>query len=88
MERIFPIKSKTIMTRQEDTFYNPNNPRTTSYGLETLRVDGPKIWNLVPLTIKEMCSLNQFKMTIKCWSPVIYPCRMCKTYIPNLGFIN
>ena len=33
-------------TRSKWSFYNPSNPRTVNYGLESLRSLGPKIWNL------------------------------------------
>ena len=49
---------------------------------------GPKIWNLVPNNIKDSETLNIFKSKIKMWVPEKCPCRLCKTYIPGVGFIE
>ena len=46
-----------------------------------------KIWNKIPNEIKEACSLTVFKSKIKKWVPEGYPCRLCKTYVGQVGFI-
>ena len=48
---------------------------------------GPKIWNLVPNEIKESESLNALKFKIKRWVPAGCPCRICKIYFGQVGFI-
>ena len=48
---------------------------------------GPKIWDLVPAEMKFLDSLSQFKTAIKCWKTGNCPCRICKTYISQVGFI-
>ena len=74
-------------TRLQSHFYNPTNPKKVFSGLETLRVLGPKIWNLVPGDIKKSSSVSIFKDKIKTWVPTHCPCRICKIYAANLGFI-
>ena len=49
---------------------------------------GPKIWDIVPLELKELTSVVGFKKCIKEWKPKNCPCRLCKMYISNLGFIT
>ena len=88
MDNVFPIKYNSIATRANVVFYNPDNPKTSVYGQETLRELGPKIWNLLPDNFKELPTLNEFKLSIRKWSPSKCPCRLCKTYIPELGFID
>ena len=39
-------------------------------------------------TIIKSTSLNDYKMRVKAWVPDNCPCRLCKTYIPELGFAN
>ena len=56
-------------------------------GSETLRILGPKIWGLIPKNIKVTPSLITFKSLITKWSIQGCPCRICKEYIPNLGYI-
>ena len=45
-------------TRSKSSFYNPSNPKTVIYGLETLRFLGPKIWNMIPSDLKGIPSLR------------------------------
>ena len=61
--------------------------RTVNNGLETIRYRGPITWNLVPNKIKQSKSLSVFKEKIKDWKPQGCTCRLCKTYIPRLGFL-
>ena len=62
--------------------------KTTYYGSESISFLGPKIWELVPQEIKNSSSVAIFKRRIKTWIPVSCPCRLCRDYIPNLGFVN
>jgi hypothetical protein len=61
--------------------------RTVNYGIETLRFRGPVVWNLIPDNIKASKSLESFKCDIVNWKPQGCSCRLCKDYIPNLGYI-
>ena len=61
--------------------------RTVNKGLETIRYRGPKTWELVPIEIKHSKSLSAFKKKIKDWKPLGCDCRLCKTYIKDLGYI-
>ena len=74
-------------TRSKLNFYNPSNPKTVKYGLETLRNLGPKLWGMVPTDIRESQSLSAFKNNIKKWVPQNCPCRLCKTFVQQLGFL-
>ena len=46
------------------------------------------MWNKVPENIKSFELLNVFKSKIKYWIPNHCSCRICKTYIGQVGFIN
>ena len=74
-------------TRSNSRFYNHYNPKTVNYGLETLRSIGPKIWNMIPENIRNAASIKYFKAQIKKWVPLNCPCRLCKSYIPSLGYL-
>ena len=78
------VSSSTCLHNQ---FYNPFNPKKVNTGLETVRALGPKIWNLVPDEIRKSPSLSTFKEKIKKWVPLNCPCRLCKHYVKDLGFI-
>ena len=62
--------------------------RTVKFGTETISYRGPQIWNLIPERLRTLETLNKFKKEIKTWKCDAYPCRMCKTYIQRVGFIN
>ena len=60
--------------------------RTEHYGRNSLTYFGPLIWRSLPIEIKNSESLTKFQTLIKRWKPVC-PCKLCKTYIPELGFL-
>ena len=71
-----------------------NNPdfavpivKSVHKGLESLSYLGPKIWELLPLEIKETDSFSQSKARIKKWNPQNCPCFLCKIYLLSVGFV-
>ena len=51
-------------TRSGSSFYNFHNPRTTTFGLQSISCLGPKIWEILPKEIQLSPSLSQFKNSI------------------------
>ena len=86
-QRIIPKDSVICGLRCQSDFYNHVNPKNVHYGLETLRSLGPKIWNILPESIKSSATLSLFKRNIKTWIPLKCPCRLSKTFLPGIGFI-
>ena len=86
MRLIFP--TKIGIKYPWNNIFQTFNVRTVSWGTETLSHLGPKIWNLIPLELKKLRTLSKFKKSIRLWKPEKCPCRMCKTYIQDVGFIN
>ena len=89
-----PIFMKSVFTDTSNSYNLRNKPefktcnvRTVSYGTETLTFRGPKTWSLVPMEIKNLKSLSEFKAKIKHWKPEGCTCRICRFYVANLGFI-
>ena len=64
------------------------NVRSVFHGNETISYLGPKIWDIVPLELRELISVVDFKKGIKEWKPENCPCRLCKKYVSNLEFIT
>ena len=83
---VFSKRSVQYNLRHASEFYVPN-VKNNFHGTESLSYLGPKIWNLVPKELKELSSLRAYKKAIKKWKPQNCPCRLCKKYIQNLGFI-
>ena len=79
---------KALNTRSKASFHRPN-VRTVAYGEQSLRSFGPIVWdNMVPQSMKEIANIDDFKKCIKTWIPINCPCRLCKDYMPNLGFVT
>ena len=58
-------------------------------GEESFRWFGPIVWNtMLPDNIKTISDLEKFKKVVKGWVPANCVCRLCRDYIPNLGFVT
>ena len=68
--------------------FKTRNVHTVNYGTETVSFLAPKIWLIIPDYIKNSSTLLEFKSKIKKWKPTNCPCRLCKTYITGVGFVN
>ena len=86
MSEIFTPKNTGCNLRGGNKL-NSNNIKSVSNGTGATSYLTPKIWEQVPDEIKNSSSLNIFKRKIKTWIPNSCPCRICKTYIPDLGII-
>ena len=86
MNRVFSATTHTYNLRN-DTKLRTFNVKTVKYGTETISFRGPKIWELVPEAINVSQSLEEFKIKIKQWKPIGCTCKLCKQYIPNLGYL-
>ena len=87
MKEIFMDTKKLVNLRQKNTIQT-FNVKTVYMGTETISHRGPQIWAMVPNSIKQAKSLSAFKAKIKEWKPEGCKCRLCKTYIAQVGFIN
>ena len=66
------------------------NPTHSVYnGIESASYLGPNLWKQIPSEIRNKKSLEGFKREreIKKCKPTNCHCRICKIFIPNLGFI-
>ena len=61
--------------------------KSVNYGLESIRFLGPKIWESVPNNLKNKEPIESFKVAINDWKPESCPCRLCKTYVQNIGYL-
>ena len=61
--------------------------RTVSHGSESVRYLGSKIWKIIPPYTKELDAIDKFKITIKKLKPESCPCRLCRVYLLNIGYL-
>ena len=83
-----------ILTLDENASYNLRSGvtvtrrdiRTNKFGFETITTIGAVLWRNLPNDINSD-SLNIFKQRIKQWAPDNCPCKICRNFIKNLGYI-
>ena len=74
--------------RSGDTFARPNVD-SVKKGDRSLISFGPIVWNdMVPEKLKLCKSLDEFKCSIKTWTPDNCVCELCKTYVQGLGYVS
>ena len=82
MSDIFPDRNLTNNVaaglRSQTDFYNQSNPKSVFNGIDSLRHLGPRIWNILPASLRECTTLDKFKCDIKSWIPTNCPCRLLK----------
>ena len=84
---LFTINNNGYYLRSKSDFVIPQI-RTVLKGSNSIRYFGPIIWNLIPEELKNITSLNIFKKEIRRWKPKNCPCRICRNYVHNLGFVE
>ena len=75
----YSLRGNNVLTRRR-----VNSVRCDTEAVSFL---APKIWDILPKDIKDSESLDIFKRKIKKWIPWKRPCKLCKTYILQVGFI-
>ena len=86
MRLVFPTKPE--IKYPWENIFQTFNVRTVTWGTESLSHLGPKLWSMIPIPIRKLARLSQFKKQIRLWKPVKCPCRLCKVYLAGVGFIN
>ena len=85
MKEIFMDREIHYNLRVTNNIY-AHKPRTTASGLENVSFLEQNLWRDLPLHIKESLTVKHFKKGIQFWN-FTYNCRLCKSYIVNLGCI-
>ena len=87
MQEVFHVnKQERYFLRNQTDFLIPSI-KTVNYGSESVRFLGPKVWEMLPENLKNKESVESFKMAIKEWKPDMCLCRLCKTYVQNVGYL-
>ena len=87
IQEIFQTDDSNNFNLRKNRGFRPDNPKTVYYEAKTISVLGPKLRIILPDEYKNSISLKEFETKIKNWVPLNCPCRLCKTYIQNFGFI-
>ena len=72
---------------RENNFLKRRRVNSVRYGTESVSFLAPKIWDTLPKEVKNSETLNAFKAKIKNWFSHECRCRLCNTYVCQVGFI-
>ena len=84
---IFQTRSISCNLRSQTDFIR-SNASTSQYGLNSMRCFPSKVWQMIPLEIKNSVSIKRFKEKIRKWESSSCSCKLCQPYIHNLGYVN
>ena len=87
LSNIFPTRSISYNLRSQTDIIR-SNASTSQYGLNSMRCFASKVWQMIPVEIKNSVSIESFKEKIRKWEPSSCYCRLCMPYIHNLGYVN
>ena len=77
MKELFVPRNLTYALRGSQNLSVPRVNQTT-YGLKSIRYQGPKIWNSLPADFHKASSLDEFKNLMKTWNGPTCNCNFCK----------
>ena len=86
-DEVFKLKSNPHYNLRHTSQFSVDPIHSVYNAAESASFVGPKIWEQIPSEIRNKDSLKDFKREIKKWKPNDWPCRTCKTFVPDLGFI-
>ena len=86
MNDIFKLR-KYVQSPKLSEIFQKKNPRSLKYGLDAILYRASRLWQQGPIDIREAASLTLFKNRIKTWKCEDFPCRSCKIFIQNVGYI-
>ena len=87
MHEVFKLKDQCQYDLRHNYLFFRPLVNSVHKGTESLSFFGPKIWDVLPDTYKDVPDLNSFKVASKKWRPVNCLCRICNVYIANVGFV-
>ena len=93
MNDIFQFGKNSANELRSGNHLQITNIQTVHFGSESIKTLRAKLWDLIPAEISLTIfpaskSLTLFKKNIKNWTPKSCPCRLCRIYIGQVGFIN
>ena len=87
LNQVFERNEQNFLGRHS-TYFKSRKISSTLHGSESLSYLGPRIWELLPDSLKNASNLTTFKNQIKKWAPEKFPCRICRRYVQGIGFVN
>ena len=87
MNEVFMIRDIPHYNIRNFSEFQRNLVKSVKYGEKSLSYLAPIIWSLVPREIRLSESLESFKRKISSWKTEKCPCKLCKPYLYQVGFL-
>ena len=87
MSSTFPARLINYSLRTQSDFLR-KFVNIGKYGLNSIGFFALKVWQMVPVEMKNLRSLEDFKNKIRRWEPDGCDCKLCKEFVSNLGYVN
>ena len=87
MSDIFSLSENSSYSLKCGVIVNGRNIRMSKFGFQTVSTIRAILWNDLSTELKNGESLKIFKQKIKLWSPNNCPCKICRKFIKDLGYI-
>ena len=87
MNKIFTLWHQNQYNLRNWTHFAIPKAGTVNYGFEGVRYLGSKIWEIIPKHIKELDTIDKFKIAIKKRKPDSCLCRLCEFYLHNIAYM-
>ena len=84
---LFLLKATNSYDLRRNLFFKIPRNDTVRNGFESISYLGPKIWEMLPSEMQECETLFEFKSKVKSWNPANCPCKLCKTYFGDVGYV-
>ena len=84
---IFPLRPIDYNLRSQ-TGFSVSSVNTTHFDLNSLQYFASKVWNMVPLELKNLNYIEIFKFEIRKWEPMQCECTLCLPYMHSIGYVN
>ena len=88
MNEIFRFSKNSVYSLRSGIQLEEPSIHTVQSKSESTVYLGAKIWDLITENIKTSESVGVFKSKIKKWVAEVRPCRLHKTYVNQVGFVN
>ena len=88
MKEVFSFNENISYNTRNKSKFHSRSIKKVIFGSETLSYLAPKIWEVVSVETKNVDSVVSFKRAIKKWKPINCPCRLCQTYVFQVGFMS
>ena len=88
MNEVFNFQENERCNLSSGIHLASRNMHTEHFGTGAISSSGPKLLRLIPDKIKHASTLSGFTAKIKSWTINNCPCRLCKIFVKDLGFVE